>query len=82
MKTKSHPIVIYKKIYDIVYTGDEEKCHEVKTTQFFLPNIDFKSIIQALKILLFILLLIAAFCFPDKIKEVAPTMTYVLEQLR
>ena len=82
MKTESHPIVICKKIYDIVYTEDEEKRHEVKTTQYFLPNIDFKSIVQALKVLLIILLLIAAFYFPDKIKEVAPTMTYVLEQLR
>jgi len=82
MKMNSHPIVICKKIYDIAYAKDGEKCHEVKTTQLFLPNIDFKSVIQSLKILLFILLLIAIFCFPDKIKEVTPTMTSILEQLR
>jgi|GEM_PF-2180442 len=82
MKTESHPIVVSKKIYDTVYTEDEEKCHEVKTIQFFLPDINFQSIAQALKVLLMILILIAIFCYPDKIKEVAPTMTFVLEQLR
>lgn len=81
MKTESHPIVICKKIYDIVYTEDEEKRHEVKTTQYFLPNINVKSITQVLKVLLIILLFIAVFCYPDKLKEVAPIMTSVLEQL-
>lgn len=75
MKTNSHPIVVCKKIYDTVYTEGGEKHHEVKTTQFFLPNLDFKTMVKALKVLLYILLLIAAFCFTDKIKEVAPIMT-------
>jgi hypothetical protein len=63
-----------------VYTKDEEKRHEIKTTQYFLPHIDLKAIIKTLKVLLLILLLIAI--FTDKIKEVAPIMTFILEQLR
>ena len=80
MKSNSHPIVICKKIFDIVYTKDEEKRHEIKTTQYFLPSIDPKAVIKTLKILLLILLLIAV--FTDKIKEVAPIMTFIMEQLR
>lgn len=80
MKSNSHPIVIRKKVSDIVYTKDEEKCHEIKTTQYFLPNIDLQVVLKALKILLLILLLIAI--FTDKIKEVAPVMTFIMEQLR
>ncbi len=79
MKLNSHPIVIRKKIHDIVYTGDGEKYHEVNTTQYFLPNINFKTIIKALKVLLYVLLLIAI--LTNKIKEVTPIMTFILEQL-
>lgn len=78
MKKDSRPIVICKKIYNIVYTGDGEKCHESKTIQYFLPHINFKSVLKALNILLLILLLIAI--FTDKIKEAAPIIA-ILEQL-
>lgn len=79
MKTNSHPIVICKKYYDIVFTKDEEKHHEVKTTQYFLPSFNFKAILKALKLLLLILLFIAILA--NKINEVAPIMTMILEQL-
>jgi hypothetical protein len=51
MKTNSHPIVVCKKVYDIIYTKDEEKRRETKTTQYFLPNIDFNAAAKALKVL-------------------------------
>ena len=80
MKSNSHPIVICKKIFDIVFTKDEEKRHEIKTTQYFLPSIDLQVVLKTLKILLLILLLIAI--LTDKIKEGAPIMTSIMEQLR
>ncbi|HEX3038206.1 MAG TPA: hypothetical protein VHO94_04335 [Oscillospiraceae bacterium] len=81
MKTNSHSLVVCKKVDDIIYTKDEEKRREVKTTQYFLPNINFNAATKMLKVLLLILLLISILCFNDKIKEAAPIITAFLEQL-
>nr|WP_319488437.1 hypothetical protein [uncultured Caproiciproducens sp.] len=80
MRTNSHTIVICKKIYETVFTKDGEKRHEVKTVQYFIPNIDLKTAIKALNVITLILLLIAI--LTNKIKEAAPIMTFILEQLR
>lgn len=79
MKTNARSVVIWKKTYDTV-TKDEGKRHEVKTIQWFLPNINSKTLLKALNVFLLILLLIAI--LTDKMKEVAPIMTFILEQLR
>ena len=81
MKTNSHPMVVFKKVNDIIYTKDEEKHREVKTTQYFLPNINFKAATKTLKVLLFIIIFISILCFTDKLKEAAPIITAILEQL-
>lgn len=80
MKMNTYPIVFCKKINDTVFTKEGEKRHEVKTIQYILPKIDFKSVIKALNVLTLILLLIAI--ITGKIKEAAPIMTFILEQLR
>lgn len=79
MKLKCHPVVISKKILDTVRTRGEKKRYEVKTTQYFLPDIDIKTVLQFLKLLLCILIIIAV--FSGKIKEVTPIVTSLLEQL-
>ncbi|MBW7573950.1 hypothetical protein [Caproiciproducens faecalis] len=78
MKTNARPVVIWKKTYDTV-TKDEGKRHEVKTVQCFLPNINVKVFLKALNVFMLILLIIAI--LTNKIKEAAPIMTFILEQL-
>ena len=79
MKTDPHPFVVIKRTDHIEYTKDEKKHREIKTVQLFFPGINKKTICQMLKIVLFILLLLAV--ITGKIKETAPIVTYILEQL-
>jgi hypothetical protein len=79
MKPNSHPFVVIKRTDNIEYTKDEKKHCEVKTIQLFFPSISKKKVCQIVKIVLLIILLLAI--VTGKIKETAPIVTYILEQL-
>lgn len=79
MKPNSHPCVVIRKIYNAKYAKDGEKQSESKTTQLFLPEFDSKTALQIAKIIVMLLLLLAV--ITGKIKEAAPIVNYILEQL-
>lgn len=78
MKTGCRSFIICKRSSETVFT-DRKKCREVKTTQYYIPEFNWDLLIKSLKILLAVFLL-AAVC-TGKIKEVAPILSYILEQL-
>lgn len=82
MKTDLHPFYVRKKVRDVICAEGGEWTRTVKITQFFVPRLRPASPAAWPKVVLVLLLLAAALLFTDKIKEVAPFVVSVLEQLR
>jgi hypothetical protein len=82
MKPDIHPFYVRKRVRDVVMcAGSREWSRTVKVTQLYLPRFDSAARSGLLKAAFVLILFAAAFFFTDKMKEVAPFVVSVLEQL-
>ena len=79
MKSDLHPFYMRKRVRDVVCAEGWEWTHTVKVTQFFLPCLDSAALTGFVKAVL--VLLVAILFSTDKIKEAAPIIVSVMEQL-